>query len=573
MRSKTDRVVFCLAASYLALPICIFLLGWLRLPIAAASCAVLLYGVWRLMREDLTETGWSLTRERPRWIILVVLLLFVWVFLSGQGGFAFQNSDYQYRNAVLHDLIGHSWPVTYRIGEGLPSIAGDNYVLTYYIAFFLPSSLVGKLLGFEAAEVFSFFWSFAGILLVAYFLFRTLGVMRIRSVLVMIFFSGLDVFGYFLVNDKLPGATDHIEWWSGFQYSSMTTLLFWVFNQTIAIWLSILLLANMKRPRSAFFLLALLLLYGPFPCIGLFPYVLWKCFSGTAGEGGLRGGFVRRATARIGTAVRATLSVQNTLCAGILLLIVWLYYRGNSSASSYSGISQFLTPKYFLFIFLEAGVYLLILAAPFRKSGLFWITAGSLLLIPLFQVGSSQDFCMRVSIPALFVLQLLIQKALLLRAKKGARREKVSVIEKNESEITQTEEEAGENSAEEAEEEPGDALERQIANDDIRLLKAVLVVLLVVSAATPLTEINRAVWYTIPATSVGSQIMRDAGDTLADSSISPVSAFGRALAAQSGAGSTTCDTLGTLSAAKDFPANFLAKTEDNFFYLYLAKDS
>ena len=57
------------------------------------------------------------------------------------------------------------------------------------------------------------------------------------GLLFLIFFSGMDILGT-LYSSRLPDllAYDamHLEWWTNdFQFSSLTTCLFWVFNQTV----------------------------------------------------------------------------------------------------------------------------------------------------------------------------------------------------------------------------------------------------------------------------------------------------------------------------------------------------
>ena len=61
---------------------------------------------------------------------------------------------------------------------------------------------------------------------------------------VVVLFSGLDIIGS-LLDDGPRFRTDwnittHLEWWAGkYQYSSMTTQLFWVPNHALGGWLII----------------------------------------------------------------------------------------------------------------------------------------------------------------------------------------------------------------------------------------------------------------------------------------------------------------------------------------------
>jgi CDP-diglyceride synthetase len=61
---------------------------------------------------------------------------------------------------------------------------------------------------------------------------------------------------------------------------------------------------------------------------------------------------------------------------------------------------------YVLFCFLEFGLIALLLAKKFRKEPLFIIAVVSLIIIPWCSAGRSNDFAMRVSIPALLVLTI-----------------------------------------------------------------------------------------------------------------------------------------------------------------------
>lgn len=59
-----------------------------------------------------------------------------------------------------------------------------------------------------------------------------------------------------------------------------------------------------------------------------------------------------------------------------------------------------------LFYMVEAGVYLMILYPAVKDKRLFALNAVWLYLIPLILVGRSCDFCMRASIPGLFLMML-----------------------------------------------------------------------------------------------------------------------------------------------------------------------
>jgi hypothetical protein len=80
-------------------------------------------------------------------------------------------------------------------------------------------------------------------------------------------------------------AANQLEWWAViFQYSSITTQLYFVFNQCIPAWIITLLIIDQKNSRNIFFYYSILIFYGPFPFIGLFPVVVYKFFEITKKE-------------------------------------------------------------------------------------------------------------------------------------------------------------------------------------------------------------------------------------------------------------------------------------------------
>ena len=62
-----------------------------------------------------------------------------------------------------------------------------------------------------------------------------------------------------------------------------------------------------------------------------------------------------------------------------------------------------------LFWILQFGIIAALIFTKYRKSILYYITIASLIVIPLFEFGKrgGRDFCMNVSLPALFILMVL----------------------------------------------------------------------------------------------------------------------------------------------------------------------
>lgn len=564
MGRKLDRTMYTISVIYISLPIFIFLAGWLRLAVSIPICAVFLTSVFFTVKNRPEPIEWHLSRRQWGVVFASLILLSIWVFLSGQGGFSFQNSDYQYRNAIFHDLIERPWPVVFdytaQNTAANSSIASTSNlaVLTYYIAFWLPGALVGKFFGWYAANVFLYFWSYVGVVLITYYMFRTLRTARIGSVLILIFFSGMDVLGYFLMSKgQLPGAIEHIEWWSGLQYSSNTTLLFWVFNQTITIWLAILLILNIKNSRSLFFLYSMLLLHGPFPFLGMLPIVLWKAYQGfplphVNGKYAWQE-YLYALILWFWRGVRRAITFENIAGGVSVLSIVYIYLMNNISGSKY-GINK-LSPNYYIFIIFEFGLYLLILFMDHPKKPLFWICLISLLVIPFFKIGTSQDFCMRVSIPALFVLQIMVQQTLFVK------KEEVERIETG----TPPEE------LETVNEKQTVTSRQSLSPGEMKFIRAILVVMLFIGTVVPIQEISRSAVYTLPAYPVTKSAMISLGNTFKDSGNHVLISAGDRIIAQSKNAYIWSDNIKTLGNDMSTAGNFLGLVHDNLFYTYLAR--
>ena len=102
------------AVLYAAVPVAVFLLGWLKLYWGIPSAALLAAGVLGLRpgRKEPSAAAAEKAVCVPVWALAVVLVFaLAWCFLGGQGGYFYQNSDFANRNGVLHDLVNYPWPV------------------------------------------------------------------------------------------------------------------------------------------------------------------------------------------------------------------------------------------------------------------------------------------------------------------------------------------------------------------------------------------------------------------------------------------------------------------------------
>lgn len=367
--------------------------------------------------------------------VLIVWVVLCWVYLSGIGGFMFQNDDFELRNAMLRDLTDFSWPVKYNYSAEpkIHGLSGHQGALVYYFVYWLPAAMFGKFFGWGGANCFLYFWTVLGVLLCFYWFSRHIRKAPVALLLMFIFWSGMDAAGVISRGGRFA-CGDHIEWWLPFfQYSSNTTALFWVFNQAIVPWIIVMLFLNRLNKKGVFFTYALCLPYAPFSFMGLAPFTVYYLVSGNGAEKifsssshiHYKTNFKALFKAVFETLrhnLKAALSFSNLVIAPVLIGVFLIFFSNTSGhftgeliwpshigpgADTLSFLSMYLW-----FCLFEFGIYALLIAGKFKKDPVFQITVAALLLIPSYQMGINNDFVMRVSIPGLIFLMVFAAKFL-----------------------------------------------------------------------------------------------------------------------------------------------------------------
>jgi len=384
---------------YLILPLCIFLINWLN-PVVASIALISLIIILKFTFKDLLNRKLEITKYQ---LILVISIAALWCVLAGIGGLYYQSPDWHWRNAIFRDLINFSHPVIYDNGAAL----------VYYFGLFLPAAIVGKLmlffgstpeLAFKIGNLFNLLYSVFGIVLV---FLQTLLLTNAKKkhifivIFLFILFSGLDI----LYGKNNSYEILHIEWHKhGWQFSSNTTLLFWVYNQTIAPWLITALFLRRSFNISNYgFLAALGLFYAPLPFAGLCLYLSFMAICR----------FIIQFTKKhLKWFFKDLFNIKNFLSIFILMPIFYCFYSSNITANEHQ-IYIINEPFNILkFVFIEFGFYFFFIGIKNLKNPLYYISLFSLFFVLFFKIGDNIDFCMRASIPALFVMFILVIKYL-----------------------------------------------------------------------------------------------------------------------------------------------------------------
>src|SRR3546814_106374 len=177
----------------------------------------------------------DLASKGPAWrrmflLALVALAIFV---LGGEGRFFYASPDWQVRDSVLRDLVVYPWPFAYSFDRHVELLRAP-------LGMYLLPAISGKAFGLRAADLALLIQN--SLLLTLIFglgsMLFTTSRARARALVIVIFFSGMDVIGQLLqwhVNGHpFP---DHIEQWGITQYSSHITQASWVPLHALAGWL------------------------------------------------------------------------------------------------------------------------------------------------------------------------------------------------------------------------------------------------------------------------------------------------------------------------------------------------
>lgn len=405
-RSSTpmDRLAFT-ALAYLFLPNLIFAGGWLIPVLAAPLCALGLWCMVRLARE--AGNGPS---GFPGIGVLATILLFAagWVSLGGAGHFFFANHDWGVRDAVLGDLVYSQWPPAYT------GPVGETLLLRSALGFFLPTALVGKLLGIAVVDWALYLWTLLGTVLFLLLLPlpRRTGLLLFVCLLIVASFSGMDVLGYFSRHRDWTEFSHRVEWWVPYSYSSFSAQLFWAPNHSLPLWILTALCfrhwAHESFWRLMFLAVPLTLIWTPFAAAGVLPFLLLAAARTRA-----LGRRPQISAPLWVFALALSLFVVRFITLDMGGLPVFLPGKMASTGSNMSGFLPATPADYALFVVLEFGILALALAPTLRHSfGMYAVAVCMLMLLPIVTLGPSKDTMLRLSVPPLIVLMILVLTAI-----------------------------------------------------------------------------------------------------------------------------------------------------------------
>jgi hypothetical protein len=413
-----------LSLLYLALPVTIFLATWLWWPYALGLLACLLLVLGRAMariheRSDRQRQALRPASMSTRSTIGFAIVTLALAYYSGAGGLGFQRPDWDKHNAMLTELSGRSWPVRLGAESGVP----DGSYLTYYVAYYLPAAVVGRQFGIEAAHLALFAWTLAGLSLAGLWVLRLVASTRWPLWAAWFALSGMDVVAALVVSLLGTGwvLRKGVDWWPLFgSYTCNAALLLWVPQHMLAGWIATALMVSSAEERRdtspAPLVASLTVMWSPFVALGLLPIIL-AAMMRTGWRAVLRADLlVAVAVALVSIAALAGVSQQAVprgWAAGVLGFVPWLL--------TWLGIIVI------EFGFCAAPAFWLLHTSRASRDAVAWnrtwlVTAVAVLVVlPLYRLGIYNDLMMRASIPALFVLWMVVVRVLRAELPSGLR--------------------------------------------------------------------------------------------------------------------------------------------------------
>lgn len=416
--------------AYIFLPCLLFITTYLRPSVAGIAWLVLLPALVLVIaridpirgkeRFEQREQAADLSRYF-RYVphILVLGVIGYLILMSGMGGFAVQNADYVKHNAFLRDFVEYEWPVAY-MRTGTTDKPG---MVAYYLYYYLPAAAIGKLAGWTAANIATAIWGFLGVWLAVQWFLRLAGNAPVLFALVFLGFGGLDLIGWSLAHGWFTTGYLNLDSWLALlarkedglrgmwmAYGSNISLLFWAPHQVIAGWIVTgyvaWLFVKQRSVYGVFFIASALILWSPFSAVGLFPFMLIMTVRHMIANG-------RDATTILNKA-REFATFPNAIAGPLLVALQLAFLKTNNSDYPKGFLWEFqdLTaawPTLFLFYLVEFGLFFAFCPRLQSDHGRalkpwLWTSIALLSLIPFYRLGLANDFVMRASIPALFIL-------------------------------------------------------------------------------------------------------------------------------------------------------------------------
>ena len=391
-------IIHLLSITWISLGVIVFLLSWCQpyIGIPLTICIALLN--WKFYKSlDSTQ---FIEISKPKLLLSFAIIILI-MMLAGIGGYVVQPNDHFYRNHTFSSLIRSDWPIVHAKYNG--------EFMCGYIAYYLVPALIGKF--FSSIDIGFFaqlLWVSLGALLMFLEICINIGKVKLGALFIFYFFAGwkiIECLLYFPVfgtntirNTILTIAVNGSP--STFHASPMVQLLHDPFNQTIPVFVVMMLLLNNLKSRYIGFIYSLLLLYAPFPFIGLAFVVLYLMLKSTN-------------ISNIRTFIKSWMTIPNVI-ALCIMLICGLYLSSNK-VSSAQEVKSLANPAesiyaFTLYIIFEFIIFIVLGYRACHHKAILWLLFIPVCFFGWINIGGAghNDFCFKSNIPLIFFLTLLL---------------------------------------------------------------------------------------------------------------------------------------------------------------------
>lgn len=263
--SLPTRPLLCAGLVYLALPLGLFLWGWLHPAFSVPLCAALAYGLYACTR-NLPAQRLPLSGRGLAVLVLLSALCLLLVLLCGFTGHCQQHADFAVRNAIYNQLAAGSWPL----------VMADGRHFIYYLGHWLPPALAAPSCPASWAPWLLALWTFLGLELALLAAASRWGVRQTAWWALLLLCLGspaaaLDCLG-------MPLSSLFAEYNAQMVlFIGMPAQLFNTFNHAVPALLCAVLVLTRPLPAAGYYFMgALLLASSPLGALLLLPYILYE---------------------------------------------------------------------------------------------------------------------------------------------------------------------------------------------------------------------------------------------------------------------------------------------------------
>ncbi|AGA66606.1 hypothetical protein BPP43_06860 [Brachyspira pilosicoli P43/6/78] len=361
---------------YLILPYMIFVVTWTKYFVSIPITISMIILLYVLIKDSINNYN-NILKINIYTLCAIIFISILFILITGVGEVFDQSYDaLSGRNAVFRDLVNFSWPLIY---------SENGFGFVFYFAHWVIPALCGKLFGFSFAKVMLVLWSSFGILI-----FFILTMMHIKNKNNIFIIISLFIFIIFCPID--------FHWFFSFKtaYNSNIQNIYWLFNQSIGIWVMSSLFLHQKKSTNFAFLGLSIVFYSPYAIIGILPYMIVKVILDVKNN-------------KL-SEIKNIFSVSNILSSISIFPLMYLYLSSTSTVNDgFTILIQQNILRLLISYMLNFGILMLLLFKDNKNNYIFYTTIFVFIFVSMIQYSLDHNFH-RTNTTAFFFLYVFVIK-------------------------------------------------------------------------------------------------------------------------------------------------------------------